>query len=51
MAKSCVLLFCGKTTPVFLMVSDRYFISYLIGPMVMIMSMNVRDSASSGSKI
>ena len=40
MAKSCVLLFCGKTTAVFLMVSDRYFI-YLIGPMVMIMSINM----------
>ena len=48
MAKSCVLLVCGKTTPVFLMVSYRYFI-YLIGPMVMIMSINVMDSASSGS--
>mgnify|MGYP001797999697 CR=1 FL=1 len=50
MAKSCVLLFCGKTTPVFLMAFDRYLI-YLVGPMVMIMSINVRDSASSGSKI
>ena len=50
MAKSCVLLSCGKTTPVFLVVSDGYFI-YLIGPMVMVMSINVRDLASSESKI